>query len=134
MAGQATVVISVKVTGLGDDVSFSNSQTMTVPTDYQSGYTVVGTSGVQLFDSITHIALIEIYGVYLKAVADKIYIAVDTAGTTAVTTTTADLILNEGEACYLPINEVTAGAALGLVLTGDAATSACQWLVLGSGS
>ena len=131
MAGQATLAISLKVTGIGDDINVSNSQTLTVPVETQSGYTVITTAtttAIQLFDFITAIALAKIYGVYIKAVSGTILLGVDTAGTGTLTATTADLILYEGEATYIPIN---AGGNLGLVMDGLAVTDAAQWVILG---
>ncbi|HDY89187.1 MAG TPA: hypothetical protein ENH82_13860 [bacterium] len=131
MAGVAVLAVSLKVTGIGDDVLMANSQTLTVPVESQSGYTVITTAtttGIQLFDFITAIALNKIYGAYIKAVSGTILIAVDTAGTGTLTTSTADLILYEGEATYLPIN---AGGNLGLVVDGVAVTDSLQWVILG---
>ena len=131
MAGVATVDIKVKVTGLGDTVTVDNSATMTVPVEVQSGYTVLSTAtttAVQLFDLVDHIALAKIYGVYIKAVVGTVYITIDTALTATLTSATADLVLNVGEACYLPINP---GGNLGLTVDGSAVTAAIQWMVLG---
>lgn len=131
MAGQATVSIKVKVTGLGDNLEVYNSQTMTVPVEVQNGYTIVSTAtttAIQLFDMIDHIALDKIYGVYIKAEVGTIYISVDTAGTGTITSATADLILNVGEACYLPINP---DGNLGLVIDAFAVTDAFSWIILG---
>ena len=131
MAGVATLAVNLKVTGIGDDVIVANSQTLTVPIESQSGYTVVGTAqttGIQLFDFITAIALNKIYGVYIKAVSGTIYIMVDTAGTTTVDNTECDLILNEGEATYIPVNP---DGNLGMVIDAAAVTDTFQWVILG---
>ena len=131
MAGAATVEIKVKVTGLGDTVESENSVTMTVPVEVQKGYTVLATAtttGLQLFDLVDHIALAKIYGVYIKAVVGTVYITVDTAGTDTLTAATADLVLNVGEACYLPINPA---GNLVLVVDGSAVTAAIEWMILG---
>jgi len=131
MAGVCTVDIKVKVTGLGDDVVCDNSVTMTVPVEVQKGYTVLATAtttGLQLFDMVDHIALASIYGVYIKAVVGTVYIMVDTAGTATLTSTTADLVLNVGEACYLPVNP---DGNLGMVIDGSAVTAAIEWMILG---
>jgi hypothetical protein len=131
MAGACTVDIKVKVTGLGDTITRENSVTMTVPVEVQTGYTVLATAtttGLQLFDAIDHIALAKIYGVYIKAVVGTVYISPDTAGTTSITSTTADFVLNVGEACYLPINPA---GNLGLVVDGSAVTAAIEWMILG---
>jgi len=134
MAGVATVKIAVKVTGLGSDVEMNpgySATTMTVPVEVQSGYTVVATAtttAIQLFDLIDHIALAKIYGCYIKAEVGTIYITIDTAGTGTLTSSTADLVLNVGESCYLPINP---SGNLGLVVDASAVTDAFSWMVLG---
>lgn len=131
MAGAATVDIKVKVTGLGDTVELDSSCTMTVPVEVQTGYTVLATAGttaLQLFDMVDHIALAKIYGVYIKAVVGTVYIGVDTAGTATLTSATADLVLNVGESCYLPINP---DGNLGLTVDGSATSAAIQWVILG---
>ncbi|MCJ7828717.1 MAG: hypothetical protein MUP81_03130 [Dehalococcoidia bacterium] len=132
MAGAATVSIKVNVTGLGSDVEVTNSKTMTVPVEYQAGYTVLTTAtatALQLFALVDHFDLDDIFGVYIKAEVGTVYITVDTAGTGTITATTADLLLNVGEACYLPININTA-ANLGLLVDGSAVTAAISWLIL----
>ena len=131
MAGVANVSIKVKITGLGEDFEVANSQAMTVPVEHQSGYTIVATAtttAIQLFDMIDHIALAKIYGVYIKAEAGTIYILVDTAGTTTFAAAAADLVLNVGEACYLPINPA---GNLGLTIDAAAVTDAFSWTILG---
>lgn len=132
MAGAAKVTVKVDVTGIGEEINISNAKTMTVPVEVQSGYTVVETAtttAIQLFDMIDHIALAKIYGVYIKAEVGTIYITVDTAGTGTLTSATADLVLNVGEACYLPINP---DGNLGLIVDAAAVTDAFSWLILGS--
>ena len=131
MAGVAKVTIKVDVTGIGEEISIDNTKTMTVPVEVQSGYTVVATAtttAIQLFDMIDHIALAKIYGTYIKAEVGTIYITVDTTGTDTITSATADLVLNVGEACWLPINP---GGNLGLVVDAAAVTDAFSWCVLG---
>ena len=105
--------------------------TLTVPVEFQNGYTVVATAtttAIQLFDMIDHIALAKIYGVILKAEVGTIYIAVDTAGTATLTSSTADLVLNVGESCYLPVNP---SGNLGMVIDAAAVTDAVSWVILG---
>jgi hypothetical protein len=131
MAGVANLAINLKVTGIGNDIEVSNYQALTVPVEAISGYTVVATAtttAIQLFDFITAIALAKIYGVYLKAVVGTIYIGVDTAGTGTITATTADLVLNTGEATYIPVNP---GGNLGMIIDAAAITDAVQWVILG---
>ena len=129
MAGALKLRTIVNLTGLGDEVPIDAGEvTMAVPITHQEGYTVCGTTAIQLFDMVDHIALDKIYGVYLEAVVDAIYIAVDTSGTGSLTNSTADLVLNEGEACWLPINPE---GNLGLVIDGDETTSACKWMIVG---
>ena len=131
MAGAAVLKTNLKVTGLGNDVEFDNTVTLTVPVEIQTGYTVVETAtttAIQLFDMIDHIALAKMYGVYLKAEVGTIYIVVDTTGTSTLTSTTADLVLNVGESCYIPVNP---GGNLGMVIDAAAVTDAVSWLILG---
>lgn len=131
MAGVATVSMKLKITGLGSDFEVSNQVAMTVPVEYQNGYTVVETAtttAIQLFDMIDHIALAKIYGVYIKAEVGTIYITVDTAGTGTITSSTADLVLNVGESCYIPVNP---SGNLGMIIDAAAVTDAFSWVVLG---
>lgn len=131
MTGTATVTVKIDVTGIGDDVTVSNSTDMTVPAEVMSGYTVVETAttdAIQLFTDTTKIDLDKIYGVYLKAESGTIYIIVNTADTTTFDSDTADFVLNEGEACYLPINP---DANDGLAIDAAAVTDAFSWVILG---
>ena len=131
MAGVATLAVSLKVEGIGDEILVANSQTLTVPVEAMKGYTVVETAtttGIQLFGFITSIALAKIYGTYIKAVSGTIYIAVDTAGTDTLTSSTADLVLNEGEGTYIPVNP---DGNLGMVIDAASVTDAFQWVILG---
>ena len=132
MAGQATLAISLKVTGIGDDIDVANSQTLTVPVEVQKGYVVVATAtttAIQLFDFITAIALAKIYGVYIKAEVGTIYITPDTAGTGTITSATADLVLNTGEATYIPVNP---SGNLGMIIDAAAVTDAFSYIILGA--
>ncbi len=131
MAGTAVLKTNLKITGLGNDVEYDNTVTLTVPVEIQSGYTVVATAtttAIQLFDMVDHIALAKMYGVYLKAEVGTIYITPDTAGTGTITSTTADLVLNVGESCYLPVNPA---GNLGMIIDAAAVTDAVSWLILG---
>jgi hypothetical protein len=130
MAGVAKVTIKVEVTGIGDDVLVNNAATMTTPVEVMSGYTVVDTAtttALQLFTDVAKIALAKVYGVYLKAESGTIYISVDTAGTGTITSETADLILNEDEACYIPVNP---DGNLGMVIDAASVTDAFSWVIL----
>ena len=130
MAGAASVTITVNLTGLGSDLTVSNTKVMTVPVEWQSGYTVLTaatTTALALFDLIDHFDLDDIYGIYIKAEVGTVYIMVDTAGTTPFAAAAADLVLNVGEACYLPINPA---GNLGLSIDASATTAAISWLVL----
>ena len=131
MAGAATVDIKVKVTGLGNNITKTNSVTMTVPVEVQDGYMVLSTAtatAYQLFDADeVHFDLDKIYGVYIKAEVGTVYILVDTAGSTTFAAAAADLVLNVGEACYLPINPA---GNLGLAVDASAATAAISWVIL----
>jgi len=131
MAGAATQTITLAITGIGDSVTFTNTKAMTVPVAMQHGYTVLSTAqttALALFAMVDHIALAKIYGVYLKAEVGTVYILVDTAGTTTFAASAADLVLNAGEACYLPINPA---GNLGLCIDASAVTAAISWVILG---
>ena len=131
MAGSAKVTIEVNVSGLGEEISISNTKTLTVPVEVMSGYTVVDTAtttALQLFTDVAKIALAKVYMVYLKAEVGTIYISVDTAGTGTITSTTADLVLNVGESCVLPVNP---SGNLGMVIDASAVTDAFSWIILG---
>ena len=131
MAGIATLSVSLKVTGIGDDVLVANTQALTVPVEIQKGYIIVATAtttAIQLFDFITAIALAKIYGVWIKAEVGTIYITADTAGTGTITSTTAVHVLNTGEATYIPVNP---GGNAGMVVDAAAVTDAFSYIVLG---
>lgn len=131
MAGIATLSIKLEVTGLGKDIEVGASKALTVPVEVMSGYTVVETAtttALQLFTDVAKIALAKVYGVYLKAEVGTIYITVDTAGTGTLTSSTADLVLNEGESCYIPVNPA---GNLGMVIDASAVTGAFSWVILG---
>ena len=132
MAGAMTVTITTSLTGLGDTITLTNTATMTVPTKHQEGYTIVTAAtatAIALFDMVDHIALNKIYGVYLKAVVGTIYVLVDTAGTTTFAAAAADLVLNVGEASWLPINPA---GNLGVSIDAAANTDAFSWQIVGS--
>ena len=132
MAGVATLAVSLKITGLtSEEIIKANTATLTVPVETLSGSTVITTAtttGIQLFDFTTAIALAKIYGVYLRSVSGTILVAVDTAGTATLTSATADLVLNEGEGTYIPINPA---GNLGMVVDGLAVTDTVEWTILG---
>ncbi len=133
MAGVLTVQTIVSLTGLGDTVSIdSDTVIMTVPVAYQEGHTVLvnaTSSALALFAMVDHIALTDIYGVYLKCTVGTLYIQVDTAGTTTFAAAAADLVLNVGESSWLPINP---DGNLGLALDGVGVTTAVKWLIVGN--
>lgn len=131
MAGAATVTVELEVTGIGDDISVSNTKTITVPAEVTHGYTIVDTAqttAIQLFSDTTKIALAKIYGVFIKAEVGTIYILPDTAGTTTFLSTDSVLTLNVGEAAFLPINPA---GNLGLKIDAAAVTDAFSWVILG---
>ena len=133
MAGALTVRTVVKLTGLGDDITLdSDDVTMTVPVAHQEGYTVLTTAtttALALFAMVDHILLADIYGVFLQCEAGTLYILVDTAGTSTFAASAADLILNVGESCWLPINPA---GNLGLSLDGVGTTTAVSWMIVGN--
>lgn len=131
MAGTLKVTTKVSLSGLGEEVAIENEATLTVPVEHQEGYTVVAaatTTAIQLFDLIDHIALAKIYGVYIKAESGTIYILLDTAGTATFAVGDADLVLNEGESCWLPINSA---GNLGCKIDASGVTDAFSWAIVG---
>ena len=130
--GALKVTVKANVTGLGKEKNFGDDDvTMTVPVECQEGYTIVETAtstAIQLFDMIDHIVLTKIYGVGITAEVGTIYITVDTALTVSITSITADLVLNVGESCWLPINP---DGNLGLVIDASAITDAFSWMIVG---
>ncbi len=132
MAGVLKITVKANITGLGKEINFGDEDiAFTVPVKHQEGYTIVATAtstAIQLFDMIDHIALAKIYGVGITAKVGTIYILLDTAGTTSITSTTADLVLNVGESCWLPINP---DGNLGLVIDASAVTDAFSWIIVG---
>lgn len=131
MAGAAVLKTNLKVTGLGNDIEFDNTVTLTVPVEVQTGYTVVATAtttAIQLFDMVDHIALAKMYGVYIKAEVGTIYVTADTAGTGTITSATAVHVFNVGEGSFIPINP---SGNLGMVIDAAAVTDAFSWAILG---
>jgi hypothetical protein len=131
MAGVLKVTTKVNLTGLGEEVDIENEATMTVPVEHQEGYTVVEaaqTTAIQLFDMVDHIALDKIYGVFIKAEVGTIYLLPDTAGTATFAAAAADLVLNVGESCWLPINPA---GNLGCKIDASAVTDAFSWMIVG---
>lgn len=131
MAGVVTLSMKLKITGLGKDIEFGASKALTVPVEYQEGYTVVETAqtaAIQLFDLVDHIALAKIYGVGIIAEAGTIYIMPDMAGVETFTSADAVHTLNVGEPCWLPINPT---GNLGLKIDAASETDAFSWVILG---
>jgi hypothetical protein len=128
MAGVLNVSIKYNVTGIGDEVLMTNTQTRTVPVELARGYSVVSAQGSgQLLDT-GDVALAKVYGVYIKAEVGTIYILLDTAAAEAVTTTNAHMVLLVGEDAFLPIN---AANNAGIVIDSVAATDAYSYVVTG---
>lgn len=134
MAGALTVTTKVDITSLGITINASEIVTMTVPVEHQEGYTVVETAtatAIQLFDMVDHIALTKIFGVFLKAEVGTIYIIPNQNGTSSFAEAAADLVLNAGEACWLPINPTVTGN-IGVTIDASANTDAFSWMIVGS--
>ena len=131
MAGELKVRTIAKLTGLGDEVVMDSDEvTMTVPVAHQEGYSVVDgqTTAIALFDMVDHILLADIYGVFIQAKVGSIYILLNTAGTATFAPAAADLVLNVGESCWLPISPTNNA---GLKIDGSAATAAFSWMIVG---
>ncbi len=130
MAGVATNTNTIAVTGIGVDETKTNTKAVTVPIEKQSGYTILTaatTTALQLFALVDHFALNKIYFVYLKCIVGTVYINVDTAGTATFAEAAADLVLNTGESCNLPINPL---GNLGVTIDASAVTDAIEWMIL----
>jgi len=130
MAGKATITVNVNVTGIGDNIDVSNTKAITVPVEVVHGFTVVATAqttAIALGSITEHIALAKTIGIYIKAEVGTIYINVDTAGTGTFAAAAADLVLNQSEACFLPINPA---GNLGVQIDASAVTDAFSWIVL----
>lgn len=115
------------ITGLGKEVPYDTGEvTMTVPVEH-AGMPVyiihsdAQTSSLQLSTLFPQYSLTKIYGVFIQAEVGTIYIQVDTAGAGAILAADAHLVLNVGEAVWLPINP--AGNA-GITIDAAAATDA----------
>jgi len=131
MAGVASAVTKLTVTGLADTVELTNTKTITVPVEDAGSYTIVETAQVtalQLSDLAPQIALTKMFLLYIRAVVGTIYIKINTAGTTTFVAAAADLVLNEGESNILSINPA---GNLGLVIDASAVTDAFKWHLLG---
>lgn len=125
MAGAVTVKMNLEITGLGDAVEVANKFTATVPVEFIKQYAVIGATAAQL--DIGNVALDKVYGLWIKAVVDKIYLKLD-ATTGDLSASDAPILLNEGESDYISINPAD---NTGIRIDGDAATSACSYVVLG---
>ena len=135
MAGVATSKISVKVTGIGDDIETNpdwNTTTLTVPTEVASGYVIVEdatSTAKQLSLLAPHIALAKMDTLYIKAEVGTIYIILDTAGTTTFGSATADIVLTVGKDMLIHLNQ--AGNA-GVVIDAAAVTDAFSFVLTGT--
>ena len=128
MAGALVVTVKAKLTGLGEEINIDNEATMTVPVEHGgSGRYIVhataGTTAIQVSTLFPQIALAKMYGVYIKAEVGTIYIILDTAGTSTFDETTADLVINVGESCWIPVNpDNNAGVTIDASAVTDAFT------------
>lgn len=133
MAGVLKVTTKVKITGLGEEVVIENEATMTVPVEHGGNgrYIIHATAketAIQVSDLFPQIALLKMYGVYIKAEVGTIVIKLNTAGTATFDNTTADLELKVGEAAFLPINPVSNA---GITIDASAVTDAFTITVVG---
>ncbi len=128
MAGALSETTTLALTGLGPTVTWGGTaKTLTVPVEWEGSRFVLATAtttAYQLFDMTARLALAKIFAVYLKCEVGTLYILVDTAGTATFAAAAADLVLNAGEDCWLPINPA---GNLGLCLDGSAITVECTW-------
>ncbi len=134
MAGALIVTTTVSLTGLGSTVSKTEASTMTVPVAHQEGYTVVTTAtttAIQLLAMVDHIALAKIYGIFIKAESGTIFVTPDTSGTGTITASTAELVFNEGEAGWLPVNPNGTGGVTGCLIDAVSTADAFSWVIVG---
>ena len=135
MAGVAKVKINVKVTGLGDDVEINpdfDSETLTVPTERSFDYVIVDTAtttALQLSTLAPKIALAKMDTLYIKAEVGTIYVSLDTAGTTSITSATAQIVLTVGTSMLVHLNQ---GGNLGVVIDAAAVTDAFSYILTGT--
>ena len=135
MAGVATSKINMKVTGLDDTVEANkdfDATTMTVPTERGANYVIVSTAtttALQLSNLVPHIALAKMDALYIKAAVGTIYISLDTAGTTSITSATAQMALTVGQVLFTHINQ---GGNLGVVIDAAAVTDAFSYILTGT--
>ena len=135
MAGVATSKINVKVTGLGDTVEANSdfdATTLTVPTERSADYIIVSTAtttALQLSDLAPSIALAKMDALYIKAEVGTIYVSLDTAGTTSITSTTAQVVLTVGQEMFVHLNQ---GGNLGVVIDAAAVTDAFSYILTGT--
>lgn len=131
MAGEATLECNLTITGLGSTVKKPNSKALTVPVKHIEGSVILATAGTtayQLFTATTFLALTKIFCVWIKSISGTIYIKPNTAGTTTFNSTTAVLVINEGEAYAIPVNpDVNAG----MTIDADATDAEIEFSILG---
>lgn len=135
MAGVATSKINVKVTGLGDTVEANSdfdATTLTVPTQRGADYVIVDTAtttALQISDLVPKIALTKMDALYIKAEVGTIYVSLDTAGTTNITSATAQIVLAVGQEMFVHLNQ---GGNLGVVIDAAAVTDAFSYILTGT--
>ena len=135
MAGAAKSKVNLKITGIGDTVEANPSYstvTLTVPTEKSSGYVVVTTAtttAIQLSDLAPQIALAKMDALYIKAEVGTIYISLDMAGTTSITSITAQIVLTVGKDMLVHLNQ---GGNLGVVIDAAAVTDAFSYVLTGT--
>lgn len=143
MSGSLIVTTKVDITGLGDEINFSEIATMTVPVTWLGGYTIVKTAttkAIQLFDLQNDdgdnllMDMDEMYGLYIKAEVGIIYVLVDATGVVTfdedqngIPGNVADFVLNVGEACWIPINPL---GNIGLKIDANIVTAAFSWVIV----
>ncbi len=134
MASTAKIAIKLEVANVGQGVNINpgfNTVTLTVPKETASGYMLIPTAtttAIQLSDIAPQIELTKMYGLWIKAEIGTIFINIDTAGTTTTTSSTAHIVLNVGEECWLPINP---DGNAGVTIDGSAVTAAFSFFLLG---
>lgn len=131
MAGEASAITKLTVTGLGNTVELTNTKTLTTPIEQAGSYTVMSTAQVtalQISELAPQIALTKMYSLYIKAEVGTIYVKPNLASTSTFDETGAVLELKEGRSTEIPLNPANNA---GVAIDAAAITDAMTWHVLG---
>lgn len=130
MAATATIRVNIEVDGLGvgmDSMSVRFQDT-TAPQETFKGYQVIGTTTANL--DLGGIAAVDVRGVLIKAIGDKVGVLVNDIGTGTPSTTAGNQIIPENGVSYITL---TGGltTAYYIRIKGAAADAAVEYFVYG---